>query len=95
MKWDQVTRDWLSVSQQIRLKWGKFTNEDLAMISGQRESFVRLFKQRYGNDQATAEIEVDAFVQGLQSPPEPTRLLSWFQRCWKSTRSYLHRQPRN
>ena len=36
MNWNQVTRDWLSVSQQIKLKWGKFTNEDLAMMSGGR-----------------------------------------------------------
>ena len=70
MRWDQVKRDWLSVSQQVKLKWGKFTNEDLAMISGQRESFVRLFEQRYGDDQATAEVKVDAFVQGLKSQPE-------------------------
>ena len=46
MKWVQVKRDWPSVSQQIKLKWGKFTDEDLAMISGDRESFVRLFEQR-------------------------------------------------
>ena len=50
MKWDQVKRDWPSVSQQIKLKWGKFTDEDLDMISGDRESFVRLFEQRYEDD---------------------------------------------
>ena len=95
MRWDQVKRDWLSVSQQIKLKWGKFTNEDLAMISGQRESFVRLFEQRYGNDKVTAETKVDAFVQGLTSQPNTTKILSWSQRCWESTRSYLHVEPRN
>ena len=68
MKWDQVKRNWLSVSQQVKLKWGKFTDEDLAMISGQRESFVRLFEQRYGDDQAEAERKVEAFVLGLKLP---------------------------
>ena len=84
MQWDQVKRDWLSVSQQVKLKWGKFTMEDLAMISGQRESFVRLFEQRYGNDTATAGIKVDAFIAGLKAPPERTKHISWSQRCWES-----------
>jgi len=95
MKWDQVKRDWLSVSQQVRLKWGKFTMEDLSMISGQRESFVRLFEQRYGDDHATAEVKVDAFVQGLRSQPKPTIILSWSQRIWERTRNYFHGQSRN
>ena len=76
MKWDQVKGDWPSVSQQVKLKWGKFTDDDLAMISGQRQSFVRLLEQRYGDDQAVAERKVDVFVQGLNLPSEPTKLLS-------------------
>ena len=88
MKWDQVNRDWLSVSQQVKLKWGKFTDEDLAMISGQRDSFVRLLEQRYGDDPAEAERKVEAFVLGLKTQPEQTRILSWPQRCWENIRSY-------
>ena len=94
MKWDQVKRDWLSVSQQVKLKWGKFTDEDLAMISGQRDSFVRLLEQRYGDDQAVAERKVDAFVQGLKLPSERTKILSWPQRCWENIRSYRYVKPR-
>ena len=94
MKWDQVKRDWLSVSQQVKLKWGKFTDEDLAMISGQRDSFVRLFEQRYGDDQATAGTKVDGFVAGLKSQPDLTKTLSWFQRRWESIRRYAHVLPR-
>jgi uncharacterized protein YjbJ (UPF0337 family) len=94
MKWDQVKRDWLSVSQQIKLKWGKFTNEDLAMISGGRESFIRLFEQRYGDDRATAERKIDAFVQGLNLQAERTKILSWSQDCWKNIKSHIHVRPR-
>ena len=94
MNWNQVTRDWLSVSRQIKLKWGKFTNEDLAMISGGRESFVRLFEQRYGDDKATAEKKIDAFVAGLKMPTERANLLSWSQHCWKIIKSFVHIRPR-
>ena len=93
MKWDQVKRDWLSVSQQVKLKWGKFTDEDLAMISGQRDTFVRLLEQRYGDDQAEAERKVDAFVLGLKAQAERTKILSWPQRCWQNITSYSDVKP--
>ena len=94
MKWDQVKRDWLSVSEQVKLKWGKFTDEDLAVISGDRESFVRLFEQRYEDDQTTAERKIDAFVEGVKLQPERTRILSWSQHCWNNIRSLTHVRPR-
>lgn len=94
MKWNEVNRDWLLVSQAVKLKWGKFTDEDLAMISGQRESFVRLFEQRYGDGQAVAERKVDAFVLGLKLPSERLSVLSWPQRCWENIKSYSYVKPR-
>ena len=94
MKWDQVKRDWLSVSQQIKLKWGKFTDEDLAMISGDRESFVRLFEQRYEDGQAAAEQKIDAFILALTLPTERSKILSWSQHCWNNIRSLTHVRPR-
>ena len=94
MQWDPVKCDWLSVSQQIKLKWGKFTDEDLAMISGDRESFVRLFEQQYEDDQTTAEQKIDAFVLGLTLPTERSKILSWSQHCWNNIRSLTHVRPR-
>ena len=94
MKWNQVKRDWPSVSQQIKLKWGKFTDEDLSMISGDRQSFVRLFEQRYEDDQTTAEQKIDAFVLGLKLPTERSKNLSWPQHCWKNIRSFTRVRPR-
>lgn len=94
MKWDQVKRDWPSVIQQIKLKWGKFTDEDLVMISGDRESFVRLFEQRYEDDQTKAEQKIDAFVLGLTLPTERSKILSWSQHYWNNIRSLTHVRPR-
>ena len=94
MKWNQVKRDWLSVSQQIKLKWGKFTDEDLAMICGDRESFVRLFEQRYGDGRTTAEEKIEAFILELTLPTERSKLLSWSQHCWNNIKSLSHVRPR-
>jgi uncharacterized protein YjbJ (UPF0337 family) len=90
MKWDQVKRNWATVSEEVKSKWGKFTDEDLLMISGQRESFVRLFALRYGGDQEAAGPKIDAFVLGLESRPKKRHPVSWSQRCWKNMRSYIH-----
>jgi uncharacterized protein YjbJ (UPF0337 family) len=90
MNWDELNRDWPSVSKDVKRKWGKFTNEDLEMISGQRESFVRLFTLRYGSDQEAAGDKIDAFVMGLESRPKRMHPISWTQRCWTNLRSYIH-----
>jgi len=94
MHWDEVDRNWPSVSNDIKRKWGKFTNEDLEMISGQREPFVRLFTLRYGSDQEVAGAKIDAFVMGLESRPKRKHLISWTQRCWTNLTSHIHTPAR-
>ena len=86
MKWNQVKRNWPSVSDDIKCKWGKFTDEDLLMISGQREEFVRLFEQRYGGDQASSQFNVDGFVDELQPRPQLNGRFGWIRRCWANLR---------
>jgi hypothetical protein len=66
MNWDELNRNWPSVSEDVNREWGKFTNEDLELISGQRESFVRLFSLRYGCVQEAAGAKIDAVVMGLE-----------------------------
>jgi len=94
MKWDQVKRNWASVSQEVKYKWGKFTDEDLLMISGERESFMRIFALRYGNQQEAAGHKIDAFVLGLESRPRKWHPVFWPQRCWANMRSYIHTPSR-
>ncbi len=89
MKWDQVKQNWASVSKDIKRKWGKFTNDDLHMIAGQRESFVRLFSMRYGSDQEAAGAKIDEFVQGLESRPKKKHSVSGPGRYWANIRSYI------
>ena len=90
MNWDVVNRNWPSVSEDVKRKWGKFTDEDLRMISGQRDSFVGAFTLRYGSDQEAAGAKIDAFVMGLESRPKKKHLISWTQRFWTNLRSYIH-----
>jgi uncharacterized protein YjbJ (UPF0337 family) len=55
-KWKQLTGD-------IKSQWGKFTDDDLAMVEGQRDKLVGLVQERYGYARQQAEREVDQFLQ--------------------------------
>ncbi len=48
MNWDQIKVNWKAVSEQVKLTWGKLSEEDLTMIAGQRDNFSRLLQERYG-----------------------------------------------
>ena len=45
---------------KVKEKWGKFTDDDIAKIKGQREQFVGVMQQRYGKNKEEAEREFDA-----------------------------------
>lgn len=90
MKWDHVKRNWASVSAEIKRTWGKFTDEDLLLISGQRESLVRLFALRYSSNQEAAEAKVDAFVLGLEPYPKKKHSFSFPGRWWTNISRYIH-----
>ena len=60
-KWNQVKGD-------IRTRWGKLTDDDVAQIQGQAEKMIGKLQERYGYQRERAEREIDEF---LKSHPEP------------------------
>lgn len=67
VNWDQIKFNWNAVSDNIKLTWGKFSEDDLATIAGQRDQFVRLLQERYGYDKAVAVSAVNDFAERLDS----------------------------
>ena len=65
MNWDQIKVNWKAVSDNIKLTWGKLSEDDLTAIAGQRDQFAVLLQERYGYTKAVAENKVDQFAQGL------------------------------
>ncbi len=65
MNWDQIKCNWKAVSDEIKLKWGKLSEDDLTAIAGQRNQLAGLLQQRYGYEKADAESRVDQFAQKL------------------------------
>ena len=65
MNWDQIKFNWKAVSDKIKLKWGKLSEDDLTAIAGQRDQFAGLLQERYGYEKIDSENKVDQFAQEL------------------------------
>jgi uncharacterized protein YjbJ (UPF0337 family) len=58
MNWDQVAGNWNQFKGQIKEKWGKLTDDDLAMIDGKRDQFIGRVQERYGIAKEEAEKQI-------------------------------------
>ena len=66
MNWDHIRSNWEAVSDKIRITWGKLSDDDLAMISGQRDQLANLLQERYGYSPLVAQKKVDDFALRLK-----------------------------
>jgi uncharacterized protein YjbJ (UPF0337 family) len=66
MNWDQITGNWMQFSGKIKEKWGKLTDDDLALVQGRKEQLVGVLQERYGYLKERAEKELDEFTRGLK-----------------------------
>lgn len=63
MNSDVLAGKWKQLKGDIKSQWGKFTDDDLAIVEGQRDKLVGLVQERYGYARQQAEREVDQFLQ--------------------------------
>jgi uncharacterized protein YjbJ (UPF0337 family) len=62
MNSDVLAGKWKQLKGDIKSQWGKFTDDDLATVEGQRDKLVGLVQERYGYAREQAEREVDQFL---------------------------------
>jgi uncharacterized protein YjbJ (UPF0337 family) len=58
MNWDEVGGKWNQFKGAVKEKWGKLTDDDLAMIDGQRDRLVGKIQERYGMTKEKAEEQI-------------------------------------
>ncbi len=66
MNKDLIQGKWLEVKGKVHERWGKLTDDDLAMIEGRRERLGALLQQRYGFARKEAEKELKDFERELE-----------------------------
>ena len=60
MNWEQIRGNWQQAKGEIKVRWGELTDDDLAMISGERDKLVGRLQEVYGIGKEEAERQVES-----------------------------------
>jgi uncharacterized protein YjbJ (UPF0337 family) len=68
MNKDIFKGQWKQLQGQVRQQWGRFTDDDVAMIEGDREVLMGKIQEYYGRSREQARSEVDHWLvsQGIR-----------------------------
>jgi uncharacterized protein YjbJ (UPF0337 family) len=72
MNWDQVEGKWAQIKGEVRLKWGKLTDDDLEVVAGSKDKFLGRIQERYGIAKEEAEQQLDHWLKTI-GPDEPRK----------------------
>jgi uncharacterized protein YjbJ (UPF0337 family) len=61
MSWESIQSKWEQVKGEVRSKWGKLTDDDIAECKGNREKLVGKVMERYDVDKEEAERQVSTW----------------------------------
>ncbi len=64
MNTDQLQGKWHRVKGGLRAKWGKLTDNDIAVIDGESERLIGKLQELYGIERETAKKELDVWLSG-------------------------------
>jgi uncharacterized protein YjbJ (UPF0337 family) len=65
MNWDTIEGQWRQLRGQIKAKWAKLTDDDLATLSAKKNALVGRIQERYGIVRDEAENQVDEWMARL------------------------------
>ena len=64
MNWETIKGNWNQLKGQVKTRWGDLTDDDLAVIEGERDKLVGKVQERYGITKEEAERQVDELNLG-------------------------------
>ncbi|MCF1183297.1 CsbD family protein [Marichromatium gracile] len=59
MNWEQIRGNWQQAKGELKVRWGKLTDDDLALIDGERDKLVGSLQEKYGVTKEEAIKQVD------------------------------------
>ncbi len=66
MKQDIVRGQWKQIRGKAKEWWGKLTNDDLDLISGNRDKLIDKLQERYGYKKERAILELNRRLEELE-----------------------------
>ena len=59
MNWDQIKGNWKQLKGKAKQQWGRFTDDELDVIAGQKDVLIGKLQERYGLARQEAEREAN------------------------------------
>jgi uncharacterized protein YjbJ (UPF0337 family) len=59
MNWEQVRGNWQQAKGELKVRWGKLTDDDLTEIDGKRDKLVGSLQEKYGITKEEAMKQID------------------------------------
>jgi len=59
VNWEQIKGNWEQAKGEVRTRWGKLTDDDVAVIAGERDKLVGKLQELYGISKEEAERQID------------------------------------
>ena len=67
MDWDRLEGDWKQLRGKVKARWGKLTDDDLAVIKGRRDELEGKIQERYGYAKSQARREIEDWYRSTES----------------------------
>ena len=69
MNEDILKGKWKEIKGEVKQKWGKLTDDDLAQVEGKEEQLLGLLQKRYGYAKEKTNQEFKEFIVRYGKPP--------------------------
>jgi uncharacterized protein YjbJ (UPF0337 family) len=63
MNAEQFKGQWKQIKGEVRKKWGKFTDDDVEQIAGEKDKLIGKIMQKYGVAKEKAEEQFKKFTR--------------------------------
>ncbi len=64
--WDRIAGNWKQFSGKAKERWGKLTDDDLALIDGRRDQLAGKIQEHYGIIKDQAERQIADWMDTVQ-----------------------------
>lgn len=64
--WDRIQGKWKQAVGAVHIQWGKLTDNDLSMLTGEREQLAGLIQERYGITRQEARQQIDKWSEKIK-----------------------------
>ena len=61
MNWDTIEGNWKQLKGNVKVQWGKLTDDQIDIIAGKRDQLAGKIQEQYGITKDEAEKQIEAF----------------------------------